>query len=93
MAEKNTLATTRHAESETSEDQLQRQLNLARAIRLSADDAEAACIINLAARRVELGTIESIEELSAELDVPLRLCENRRLNEEANFSPRRQGAK
>src|SRR5215467_5182089 len=75
MAEKSTFAITRHAESQKSEDQLQRQLNLARAICLSTDDTEAACVINLAARRAELGTIESIEELGAELDVPFSLAE------------------
>src|SRR5262245_16354469 len=77
MAEKNTLATTRHAESETSENQLQRQLNLARTCTLgnAAHDTEASGVINLAARRAELGTIESIEKLSAELDVPFPFAE------------------
>src|SRR5262245_28383703 len=51
-----------------SEHQLHRQLDLARAVGLPADDAEVA-LVDARRRRIELHAIERVEELGPELCV------------------------
>src|SRR5215468_1926068 len=59
---------------ESSHDQLERELNLARAVPLTANSAEGA-VVNRAVWPGEPHTVEGVEEFGAELDVPLALVE------------------
>ena len=72
MLETPTLVIVRSTCLSSSEDRLQRQLNLARAVHLAADDAEAAGV-DARSRQVELHAVEGVEELRPELCVELAL--------------------
>jgi len=64
----------RPARFDPLEDQFQRQLNLTRAVGLTADDAEVAGV-DLRPGRIELHAVERVEELHAELGVEFSLVE------------------